>query len=313
MPPKKLLIADPLHPIFKEEAEQLGYEVDDRPELTKAETVAILGAYSAIAVRTKFQVDKEVIDAGTNLEVILRAGAGTDNIDVGYAESKGITCLHAAEGNCDAVGEHAIGMLLSLMNNLSKADREVRGGIWDREGNRGHELGGKTVAIIGYGYMGRSFAEKLKGFDVTVIAYDKYKTGFGDTFVREVDMEEVTERADVLSIHLPLTAETRRLINHEFFLRFRKPVWFINTSRGGIADTPAVLEAIREKRLFGAALDVLETERFPGLAKEPWFNELIQNGRVILSPHVAGWTFESYRRISEILARKLCKLAVSRP
>lgn len=301
----KLLIADPVHPIFKERAELLGFEVHDHPEFTKAQTIAVLADYHALTIRTKFPVDKAVIDAGTALQVILRAGAGTDNIDVAYAKSKGIACLHAAEGNRDAVGEHALGMLLSLMNKLNRADRQVRSGTWEREGNRGAELCGKTVAIIGYGNMGQRFARKLSGFDVTTIAYDKYKTGFGDERVREVSMEEVVKLADVVSVHLPLTSETRNMMNTEFFFHFRKPFWFINTSRGGISVTPDVLRAIREKKILGAALDVLETEKFPALSEEPWFGELAREDRVILSPHIAGWTAESYRRISEVLTEKL--------
>ena len=199
-------------------------------------------------------------------------------------------------------------MLLAMMNNLKKADLEVRNGTWDREGNRGWELAGKTVAIIGYGHMGQSFAKKLSGFGVNVIAYDKYKTGFSSTDVQEVSMEQVVKQADVLSFHIPLTKETRQLVNDEYLFHFRKPIFLLNTARGEIVNTQAVLKAIKKGTIIGAGLDVLETERFPDIVKETWWAELIKSGQVLLSPHVAGWTFESYRKISEVLALKLQQL-----
>jgi len=305
MQQKKILIADHLHSVFKEEAEKLGYLVDDFPHYTREQTLAQIHLYHGIAVRTKFKIDKEIIDAGTNLEFIARAGAGLDNIDEAHAKAKGIKLLNAPEGNRDAVAEHAIGMLLSLLNNLRRSDFEVRNGIWDREGNRGLELKGKTVAIIGYGFMGRCFARKLKSFDVNVIAYDKYNTGFSDEFVTEVSMEQVVKQADVLSLHIPLTRETRQMVNDEYFFHFRKPIFFLNTARGEIVNTQSVLNGIKEGKILGAGLDVLEIEKFPALAEQPWFKELAENDKVILSPHVAGWSVESYKRISEVLAEKL--------
>jgi len=194
---------------------------------------------------------------------------------------------------------------LNLMNNFRNADLEVRNGIWDREGNRGYELKGRTVGVIGYGFMGRSFAKKLSGFGVNVIAYDKYKTGFSDDLAKEVSMEEMVKQCDVLSFHLPLTKETRQMVNEEYLLHFRKPIFLINTARGEIVNTKAVLSAIQQKKIIGAGLDVLEVEKFPALAAQDWFNELKQSGQVILTPHVGGWTFESYRKISEVLAEKL--------
>lgn len=308
MSAKRILIVDDLHPTFAEQATKLGYECTIEPLFTRAQALAVLADYHGLAIRTKFQVDREVIDAGRNLSFIARAGAGMDNIDEPYARSKGIVCINAPEGNRDAVGEHAIGMLLSLMNNLRKADIEVRNQIWDREGNRGWELKGKTVGIIGYGFMGQCFAKKLAGFEVEVIAYDKYKTGFSDQYVREVSMEEIVKHSEVLSLHIPLTKETRGLVNDEYLFHFRKLNFFINTARGEIVSTAAVLKAIKEKRLIGAALDVLETEKFPALAQQPWYDELRQSGQVLLSPHVGGWTFDSYRKISEVLVQKLKNL-----
>lgn len=305
---KKILIVDDLHPAFKKEAEDLGYEVDERLAITYQEALQILNQYSGFAIRTKFAVDQALIDAGSNLEFIARAGAGMDNIDEAYASLKGIRCINAPEGNRDAVAEHSIGMLLSLMNNLRKADTEVRNGIWDREGNRGYELKGKTVGIIGYGNTGQSLARKLKGFDVNVIAYDKYKTDFTDEYASEVAMEQIVRQSDVVSFHIPLTRETKYLVDDEYLFHFRKPIFLVTTSRGGIIKTAAVLKAIREGKIRAAAFDVLEVEKFPDLHSQEWFDELIKSGKVLLSPHVAGWTFESYRKISEVLAEKLKNL-----
>lgn len=301
----KILIADKLHPVFKERAERLGFVVDDRPEYTRQQTLSEIHNYEGIAIRTKFNIDREIIEAASNLKFIARAGAGMDNIDEEYAKQKGIICINAPEGNRDAVAEHAMGLLLSLTNNLRKGDLEIRNGIWDREGNRGVEIKGKTIGIIGYGFMGQSFARRLKGFGVNVIAYDKYKTSFTDDFAQEVSMEQIVKQADVLSLHIPLTRETRMLVNDEYLFHFKKPIFFINTSRGEIVNTAAVLKAIKEGKILGAGLDVLESEKFPALGEQPWFDDLIKNGKVLLSPHVAGWSVESYRKISEVLADKL--------
>ncbi len=305
---KKILIVDDLHPAFKIAAENLGYEVHDHPEFTKADALKNIANYDGLAIRTKFKVEKDVIDAAPKLKFVARAGAGMDNIDVAYAEEKNIKLINAPEGNSDAVGEHAVGMLLSLMNNLRKSDIEIRNGIWDREGNRGYELMGKTVGIIGYGHMGKSFARKLKGFDVKVLAYDKYKTRFTDEFATEASMEEIVKYTDVLSLHIPLTKETRQLVDEEYLRHFRRPIFFLNLARGEVVNTVAVLNAIKEGRILGAGLDVLETEKFPALSEQDWYKELIAEGKAILSPHVGGWTFDSYRKISEVLALKLKNL-----
>lgn len=306
----KILIADHLHPAFKIEAEKLEYVCDDMPLISRKETLEVLKNYTGIVIRTKFQIDKEVIDAGYNLKFIARAGAGMDNVDEEYARSKNIKCINAPEGNRDAVAEHVIAMLLSLLNNLRKADNEVRNGIWDREGNRGWELKGKTLAIIGYGNTGQMLARKLSGFEVKVIAYDKYKTGFSDEYAEEVSMEQVVKQADVLSFHIPLTFETKQLFNEEYLFHFRKPIIFLNASRGEVVNTKAVLNGIRNGKIIAAGLDVLEVEKFPALLEQEWFHELKDCQNVILSPHVAGWTHESYRKISEVLAEKLKHLSL---
>lgn len=301
----KILIVDDLHPAFKNGATALGYQVDDLPNITRAETLASIANYEGIAVRTKFKIDRELMDAAPGLKFIARAGAGLDNIDEAYAKERNIQLMNAPEGNRDAVGEHAVGMLLSLMNNHRKADIEIRNGIWDREGNRGWELKGRTVGIIGYGFMGSSFAKKLAGFDVRVIAYDKYKTGFSDAYGTECSMEEIVKYSDVLSLHIPLTKETRQLVDEEYLRHFRKEIFFLNTARGEIVNTKAILEALKAGKILGAGLDVLEAEKFPNLAEQSWYNELKASQKVILTPHVGGWTFESYRKISEVLTEKL--------
>jgi D-3-phosphoglycerate dehydrogenase len=306
----KILIIDDLHPAFKEKAMALGFEVDDQPLITRAQTLEIVKDYVGIAVRTKFKIDAEFFYEAPNLKFVARAGAGLDNIDEAAAKAKNIQLINAPEGNCDAVGEHAIGLLLALMNNFRKADTEIRNGIWDREGNRGYELKGKTVGLIGYGFMGKKMARKLAGFEVNVIAYDKYKTGFSDAYAREVSMEEIVKHSDVLSLQIPLTNETRQMVNDEYLFHFKKPIFFINTARGEIVNTKAVLNAIKTGKVLGAGLDVLEIEKFPALAEQTFYQELKTNEKVILTPHVAGWTFDSYRKISEVLAEKLAQLEV---
>ena len=305
---KRILIADDIHPVFMEQAEALGYDCDYQPQIKLDEALQIIAGYEGLVIRSKFNVDRQVMDAATKLQFVCRAGAGMDNIDEAYAKQKNIALINASEGNMDAVGEHAIGLLLSLMNNFNNADAEIRAGKWQREANRGYELKGKTVGIIGYGYMGQSFAKKLSGFEVNVIAYDKYKTGFSDKYAREVSMEEIVKHSDVLSLHIPLTSETKGLVDDEYLFHFKKPIFFINVSRGGIAKVQAVLKAIKQGKVLGAGLDVLEVEKFPALGEQEWFEELRQSGKVILTPHVAGWTFDSYRRISEVMAGKLALL-----
>ncbi len=304
----KILIVDALHPVFKERAIAMGYEVDDHPDMSRADTIKVIGDYVGIAVRTKFNIDREILEAGKKLKFVARAGAGLDNIDEKYATERGITLLNAPEGNSDAVGEHAIGLLLSLLNNINQGNSEVKKGIWDREGNRGVGLKNKTVGIIGYGFMGKSFAEKLSGFGVQVIAYDKYQTGFSDQFAREVSMEEIVKHTDILSFHIPLTSETRNLVDDEYLFHFKKPIYLLNTARGEIINVRAVLNALDSGKILGAGLDVLEVEKFPNLSQQPWYQDLINNNKIILTPHVAGWTVDSYIKISEVLADKLQKL-----
>ncbi|WP_214073057.1 NAD(P)-dependent oxidoreductase [Mucilaginibacter sp. dw_454] len=305
-----ILIVDDIHPIFIEQVEALGYKCNYQPTIKLTEALEIIAGYAGLVIRSKFNVDKQLIDAATSLRFVCRAGAGMDNIDETYAAEKNLKLINASEGNMDAVGEHAVGLLLSLMNHFNTADAEIRNGEWKREANRGFELKGKTVGIIGYGFMGKSFARKLSGFEVEVIAYDKYKTGFSDRYAREVTMEEIVKHSDVLSVHVPLTKETNGMISDELLFHFKKPIFFINTSRGKVAQVRAVLNAIKAGKILGAGLDVLETEKFPALGEQEWFDDLKKSGKVLLTPHVAGWTFDSYRKISEVMAGKLAEASL---
>ncbi|UPZ38322.1 phosphoglycerate dehydrogenase [Sphingobacterium sp. PCS056] len=304
----KVLIVDDAHTVLLQKLEQAGIAYDYKPDFSRTDAENAIVAYTGLVIRSKFQVDKQFIDLASNLQFIARCGAGMDNIDEAYAVSKGIKLISANEGNRDAVGEHMIGMLLSLMNHLNNGNQEIKNGLWRREPNRGYELKGRTVALIGYGHNGQAMAKKLSGFDVNVIAYDKYKTGFTDQFAKEVAMEEVVKQADVLSFHIPLTPETKGLINQEYLFHFKKPFFLLLGARGGIVEVPAVLKAMDEGKIIGAAFDVLPVEKFPTLAEQSWFSDLASRDNVLLSPHVAGWTFESYYKLSDVVAEKIIAL-----
>lgn len=303
--PLKLLIVDDIHPVFIEAVEKAGFSVDYKPTITFDEVLGCIAEYEGLVLRSKFLVKPDLIDAGKKLKIIARAGAGVDNIDVEYAESKGIKLISAPEGNCDAVAEHMLGMLLSLFNNLRISDMEIRNGAWKREENRGFELGGKTIGLIGYGNNGRAMARKLSGFGVKVLAYDKYRIDYGDSFAEESCMNKIFEEADVLSLHVPLTAETQGLVSSEFLASFKKSIYFINGSRGETVAINDIVNALHEKKIIAAAFDVLPVEKFPALASTDWFDELKSFPNVQLSPHIAGWTVESYYKIAKILAEKV--------
>lgn len=301
----KLLIVDDIHPVFIESVEKAGIQVDYQPGIQHRQAASVIGDYDGLIVRSKFKVDVPFLDRGLKLKIIGRAGAGVDNIDTVYAESKNIALVSAPEGNCDAVAEHMLGMLLALFNKIIVADAEVRHGQWRREENRGIELTGRTVGLIGYGNNGSAMARKLSGFDVEILAYDKYKTGFGTEVVQEVAMDELFEKADVLSLHIPLTTETRAMVDRDFLQKFKKPIFFLNGARGGIVDIEAILEAIDKKMILGACLDVLPIEKVIEQQKQEWFSKLASLDNVVLTPHVAGWTVESYYKISKVLADKV--------
>ncbi|MFW5705593.1 MAG: NAD(P)-dependent oxidoreductase [Bacteroidota bacterium] len=306
----KVLFIDTAHPVLQEDLTRFGFHCDYFAGYSRAEYLTSIGDYEGVIIRGKIKLDQEMLDRAVKLRFIGRVGAGMENIDVDYARSKGIRCLNAPEGNRDAVGEHALGMLLMLMNNLLRADTEVRRGIWIREGNRGLEIKGKTVAIIGYGNMGSAFARRLQGFDARVIAYDKYKTGYSDGYVDESDMQTIFSTADILSLHVPLTEETHHLVDENYLSAFRKDIFVVNTARGKVVKTDDLVAAMQTGKVIGAALDVLEYEKlsFEDIEKESLpdaFQYLIQSDRVVLSPHIAGWTYESSYKLAKVLAEKI--------
>lgn len=311
----KILFIDSNHPYLHETIQENGHQCDLFYDLPKEEILKILPDYEGVVIRSKIKFTREVLDCATNLRFIARAGAGMENIDVEYAESKGIKCLHAPEGNRDAVGEQAVGMLLCLFNNICRANNEVRSGTWIREGNRGYELQGKTVGIIGYGNMGTAFAQRLKGFEVKVLVYDKYKKFFNDGFVEEANLDRLYNECDVISLHLPLTEETYYFANKTFFNSFKKPIWIINTARGKCLHTADLVDALKEKKVLGACLDVLEYEavsfeKLDATALPEPFQYLIKSDNVVLTPHIAGWTHESHYKIAKILADKILNLQI---
>lgn len=307
---KKILFIDSIHEVLKQRLVAAGYECEDNFIITRAELLTVVKDYFGIVVRSRITFDKEFIDAASNLKLIARPGSGLENIDVEYAQSKGIAVFNSPEGNCTAVAEHAVGMLLMLLNNMKRADGEVRNGIWKREANRGNELSVLTVGIIGYGVMGTEFARKLSGFGCKIIAHDKYKTGFGNEYVKEVSLKELQQQADVVSIHLPQTQETIHYANAFFFQEFEKNIILINTARGKNVDTHGLMEAMKAGKVAGACLDVLEYEKATlagledGNLPEP-LQYLIQSENTVLTPHIAGLTHESYFKMSNVLADKI--------
>ena len=308
----KILHIDSNHPLLWEQLEQAGFSNEADFTSTKQEVEDKIKNYHGIVIRSRFKIDKTFLDKATNLQFIARVGAGLESIDCDYATAKGIHLIAAPEGNANAVGEHALGMLLSLFNNLNKANNEVKSGQWKREANRGHELEGKTVGIIGYGNMGKSFAKKLRGFDVTVLCYD-ILPNMGDSNANQVPLSELQERADVLSLHTPWTPETDKMINADFINQFKKPFWFINTARGNSVVTVDLVEALKLGKILGAGLDVLEYEKlsfetlFEG-DKPAAFEYLLQAENVLLTPHIAGWTFESHQKLAQTIVDKICKI-----
>lgn len=285
----------------------LGFEVETRTDLTLSDFVSILPHYEGLVVRSKFKITAEVL-VNTSLNFIARAGAGLDLLDVDACLSRGIAVFSANEGNSDAVAEHVIGQLLSLAHKLHTSDTEVRHGLWEREGNRGFELKGKTIGIIGYGNMGKAVASRLSSFGMTILAYDKYapSADFPAT------MEQIFEQADILSLHIPLTSETRGLISVEFLNSFKKPIILLNSSRGPIAPLEPLLHGLRLGLIKGLALDVLPNEKLSTWSpvEKELFAEIAAYPATIFSPHVAGWTTESYYKINEVLLEKI-KLHIS--
>lgn len=306
----KILHLDSNHPILWNQLEQLGFQNEADYTSTKEEIEAKIENYNGIVIRSRFKIDKTFIDKAKNLQFIARVGAGLESIDCDYATSKNIHLIAAPEGNRNAVGEHALGMLLSLFNNLNKADKEVKNGIWQREANRGYELDGKTVGIIGYGNMGKAFAKKLQGFDVEVLCYD-ILPNVSDENAKQVSLSELQQKVDVLSLHVPWTEITDKMVNTEFINQFAKPFWLLNLARGKCVITKDLVTALQSKKILGAGLDVLEYEKlsfenlFDEHSKNEDFEYLRNCDHVILTPHIGGWTFESHEKLAQTIVDKI--------
>ena len=309
---KKIGFIDVVHPILQEGLEKMGWQCEDLTKFSEKEILESIHVYHGIVIRSRFPMNAYFLNNARNLEFIARSGAGMENIDESYCKEREITLFNAPKGNRNAVAEHALGMLLSLFNKLSKGNREIREGIWDREGNRGLELDGKVIGIIGYGNNGSAFAKKLRGFDVRVLAYDKYKTGFGDSWVEEVTLSQIQEEANVLSLHVPETPLTRGMINARFISQMDHPFYLINLSRGTIVNTAALMDGMERNKILGACLDVFEYEKssFENLFEDQEqmplpFKYILNSPNTILSPHVGGWSTESYYKLSAVLLEKI--------
>ncbi|WP_339881114.1 2-hydroxyacid dehydrogenase [Polaribacter vadi] len=306
----KILHLDANHSLLIQQLNDLSFINDEDYTSSKQEIEAKIHKYDGFIIRSRFKIDKHFLDKATNLKFIGRVGAGLENIDCEYATSKNIELIAAPEGNRNAVGEHSLAMLLSLFNKLNKADKEVRNGKWLREENRGIELDGKTVGLIGYGNMGKSFAKKLRGFDVNVLCYD-IKPTVGNENCKQVSLAELQEKTDVLSLHTPETALTINMVNTQFINNFKKPFWLINTARGTSVNTNNLVEALKSGKILGAGLDVLEYEKssfenlFTNHKIPDAFQYLIGSENVLLSPHVAGWTVESKEKLAQTIVDKI--------
>jgi D-3-phosphoglycerate dehydrogenase len=303
----KCLIIDSMHESIFGMLAEIGVSYDYRPTIKRDEIKSILMNYDGLMVRSKTIIDRDLLGDSPSLRFIARAGAGIDNLEEDYILKKGIAIVHAAEGNRDAVGEYTVGALLSLMRNIPKGDKEVRSMIWEREGNRGEEIMGKTVGLIGYGNMGQSLARRLQGFECKVLAYDKYKTNFSDSYAMESTMEDLHREADILSLHVPLTAETRGLVDQQYLNRFQKKLILVNTSRGEIVPFESIVQGFTTNKLRGLVLDVLENEKLSTLTEPQMaaFNSLKVRTDVIFTPHIAGWTYESHIKINVALTKKI--------
>lgn len=304
---KKILVTDDVHPILLENFKAAGYVCDYFPEYTQVDVNDNIKNYTGIIINSKTKIFKEQMDLATNLKFVGRLGSGMEIIAVHYAETKGIKSFSAPEGNKDAVAEHAIGMLLSLFNNLKRADSEIRKYIWEREKNRGIALGDKTLAVIGYGNTGKALAKKLSGFDVKVLAYDKYLKNYSDAYAKQATMQEIYKEADIVSFHLPLHSETENICDDRFVKKFEKNIFLINTARGKIIDLKKIFFQLKSKKILGMCLDVFANEKTNTftLDEKKMYDELYALDSVLLSPHIAGWTKESKYKIGDILSKKI--------
>ncbi len=307
---RKILFLDQTHPLLKEELTKAGFVCDEDYTSDYRSIIRKIAAYEGVIIRSRISLDKELLEAATRLRFIARAGAGLENIDTEYAAKKSITVLNAPEGNRNAVGEHTLGLLLSLLNKIPHADRDIRAGFWRREAHRGVELDGKTIGIIGYGNMGKAFSRKLSGFDVEVLCYD-ILPGLGDAYARQVSLDELQAHSDILSLHMPINESSRAMVDTDFINAFAKNFYLLNTARGEVVVTRDLVDALKRGKILGAGLDVLEYEKksfesfFDNKALPEEFDYLLKAENVVLSPHVAGWTVESKEKIARTLWEKI--------
>ncbi len=303
----RILIIDDVHLSLIEKLNSLGIHVEYMPNISPSEVENIVEDFDGIVVRSKMKFTKEFLQKNKHIQLIARAGSGLDNIDTETADGLGISCINAPEGNCDAVGEQTIATLLTLATKLVKGHNEIKSGLWDREGNRGFEIKNKTIGIIGYGHTGSAVARKICGFGCSIIAYDRYKSGFENSNVKEVTLKELLNQADIISFHVPLTDLTRQWINDEFINSVVKPFVLLNLSRGAIMNASAVIRGIESGKITAFGSDVLENENLSSLtdSQQKELDTMLKMNNVVLTPHVGGWTEESYKRISEVLGNKI--------
>lgn len=309
---KKVLFLDTVHRSLENQLRQHDFQCDHDYESSSIQLQSKLSEYEGIVIRSRVKLDQNLLQHATNLKFIARAGAGLENIDTEYCLKKNIQVFPANEGNRDAVAEHAMGMLLALLNRLCIVNQEVRKGIWLRAENRGTELMGKTIGIIGYGHTGEAFAKRLSGFGMTILAHDKYKSNFGSEHVIEVDLKTIQEQADIISLHLPLSKETANYCDESFINSCKKNFYLVNTARGNLISSKTLLGALHSGKIIGACLDVYDLEKssftsLEALEQHPEWKAIIESDKVLLSPHIAGWTHESHQKLSEVLARKILR------